>query len=145
MNDLRLAALREELRYFAACRGLASRTTGASVEDGLRVIFTSGEESEEVFFALAPKDGDYLSLSLVLVVDEEFFRSNIESILGVTSRYDVCASPSRDESLGEGEVYLHLSLRLFLVPLTRAAFGLGVDNLRAAKDALAAAFGGEDE
>ena len=140
LSRLKRSALRAELAYLAARQHLTIRFTSGDGEDGLRALLSAEGGGEEVFFAVAPLDASYLSLSLVLVVDEAFFRSNVESILDVTSRYEVSASLARDDGLGAGEVYLHLALRLFLVPLTEEAFALSLENLRAARDALAAAF-----
>ena len=140
LSRLKRSALRAELTYLAARQELTIRFTSGDGEDGLRALLSTESGGEEVFFAVSPLDASYLSLSLVLVVDEDFFRTNVEDILDVTSRYEVSASLARDDGLGEGEVYLHLALRLFLVPLTEAAFALSLENLRAARDALAAAF-----
>jgi hypothetical protein len=139
VEGLRIESLRGQLGYFAARGGLTSRFTAAG-DGGLRALFAGGEGDEEVLFAVVPAGGGYLSLSLVLVVDEAFFHARIEEILAVTSRYEVCPSLSRDDRLEDGEVYLHLSVRLFLAPLTSEAFEMAVENLRASRAALAEAF-----
>ncbi len=101
---------------------------------------SSPQDGESVFLVVAPTGGGYVSLSLVLVVDDEFFREHIEEVLAVTARYDACVSMARDEQLGDGEVYLNLGLRLFLPGLCEDSLSLAVANLRAARDALGGAF-----
>ena len=139
VDDLEARAAAAALRLFGARRGLEVRDSGGAVA-GTRFALGSVDEPEELFFALLPAAAGYLSLSLVLVVDEDFFRGHVEEILAVTARYEVSASLSRDDLLGAGEVYLNLSLRLFLPGFVQAAFDLALDNLRASRDALARTF-----
>jgi len=139
LETLGLDALRATVRLYAAREGLACREQPAP-EGGLHALLAREEGDGEVYFAVAPAGAAYLSLSLVLVVDEAFFRENSKMILDVTSRYEACVTLSGDEALEAGEVYLNLSLRVFLDGLTRRVFGLALANLSAAKDALAEEF-----
>ena len=138
IDDLEFEALRATMRHFAAANGLAYRPDSSG--NDLRAVLASAGEGDDAFFLVAPRGDTYLSISLVLVVDEEFFRENVEAILAVTSRYEVCTTLSRDEALAEGEGYLNLSLRLFRPGLTVEVFRLALGNLRAARNALAQSF-----
>lgn len=140
VDELRTDALRAGLSYAAARVGLETRVPPPDGSGGFRALLTPRGGEEEVLFAVAPADADYLSLSLVLVVDEAFFHERIEEILGVTSRYEVCPSLARDGRLAEGEVYLHLSVRIFGFPPGADVLADAVENLRAAREALGAEF-----
>jgi len=139
LEGLGTDALRATLRHYAASEGLTFRDRPAP-EEGLHALLARGEGEGEVYFAVSPAGATYLSLSLVLVVDEEFFRGNSKVILDVTSRYEVCVTLSSDDTLAAGEVYLNLSLRIFRDGLTDRVFRLALSNLSAAKDALAEEF-----
>lgn len=107
---------------------------------GRRMVLTPGEGSEDVYFAVVPPTGEYVSLALVLVVDLGFFREEHERILEVTSRFEVCAWLARDAALPEGEAYLNLCLRIFTEGLNALVLGAATENLRAARLALARSF-----
>ena len=49
-------------------------------------------------------------------------------------------SLGRDDALEEGEVYLNLSLRIFLAGLCEEVLELALENLRAAREALGEEF-----
>jgi hypothetical protein len=139
LEVLDTGALRATLRLYAARAGLRYRDRRTE-DDGLSALLAREEGDGEVYFAVGPAGATYLSISLVLVVDEAFFTDHSARILEVTSRYEVCVTLTRDEELAEGEVYLNLSLRIFRDGLTERVFGLAVANLGAAKDALAEEF-----
>jgi hypothetical protein len=138
IDDLENASARARIRHLGAVLGFEVRESGR--EGGFQAVMSSPADGDALFFAVAPLGGGYVSLSLVLVVDEDFFREHIEEVLAVTARYDACVSLARDGKLEEGEVYLNLSLRLFLAGLCEETLGLAVQNLRAARDALGGAF-----
>lgn len=139
IDDLEIDATRARLRHLAALRDLAF-TESPGIEDGLRAVLAPRGGEEEVYFAVAPRGGGYLSVSLVLVVDEAFLRENLDAILEVTSRFDAAISLGRDGALEEGEVYLNLSLRIFLAGLCEEVLELALENLRAAREALGEEF-----
>ncbi len=146
MDRLEREAVRARLRAAAARHGYLFEEAPGPAE-GFRALLTRPEGDREVFFVVVPEDGSWISLSLVLVVDEGFFRDHVEEILGVTSRYDVSPAPAREEGLGPGEIYLHLSLRIFRAGFTEEVLRLGVENLLAAREGLDAGFrdtGGEE-
>ncbi len=144
MDKLENASARAQVRHLGAQLGFEVKESGR--EGGFEAVLSSSQDTDGVFFAVAPLGGGYLSLSLVLVVDEAFFREHIEEILGVTARYDVCTSLARDDDLTKDgrlaadEVYLNLSLRIFLAGLSEDTLSLAVQNLRAVRDALGGAF-----
>jgi hypothetical protein len=141
MNDvaeLESEAVWAALRHISARQGL--RISRVDSDDGGFRAVLEPEEGDELFFAQMSTTGRYVSLSLVLVVDEGFFAMNTAAILAVTSGYEVSSRVERDERLKEDEVYLSLSLRLFLPGLNEEVFNLAAENLRAAREALAAAF-----
>ena len=111
-----------------------------AAREAFRALLRPADGSEELFFVQAPRGGGYVSLSLVLVVEGDFFRGRVEDILEVTSRYEVCVYPARDDTLSPGEVFMNLAFRVCLAALTREAFEFAVENLRAARSALAATF-----
>ena len=128
------------LRHLAARNDLALSRVGGS-HDGFRAILEPEEkEDEEVFFVQMSLSGRHLSISLVLVVDEQFLEGNAEKILEVTSEFETSSRVERDDGLKEGEVYFSLSLRVFLGGLCDEVFVLVLENLRAAREALADAF-----
>ena len=138
-HALAIAALRANVRHYAARDGLSFGERPAA-DGGFHALLAREDGDGELYFAVSPPGSTYLSLSLVLVVDETFFRENSKTILDVTSRYDVCVTLTGDEALGPGEVYLNLSLRVFLEGLNSRVFSLALSNLAAAKDALAESF-----
>ena len=109
IDDLEIDAARARLRYLAARCDL-KYTESPAAGDGLRAVLARRDGEEELYFAVVPRSGGYLSLSLVLVVDEAFFRENLDAILDVTSRYEAAVSLARNETLAEGEVYLNDAL-----------------------------------
>jgi hypothetical protein len=137
-EHLELKALRARVRHLSAELGLAFEETGS--EDGFQALLSAEDGEEEVFVAVGVAGGGYVSLSLLLVVDESFFREEVERILEVTSRFDVSPTLIRDPRLEEGEIYLSLSLRIFLDGLGREVYHLALENLREARAALAEAF-----
>lgn len=139
IEELETESVRAAVRHLSAREGLHFAERGRQ-GDGFQAVLTGEEEAGDVFFATAPGGGTYLSLSLILVVDEEFFRDNSFSILDVLSRYEVCPGLTRDETLSDGEVYLNLSIRVFLDGLNGSVFRLAIANLGAARDALAESF-----
>jgi hypothetical protein len=138
MEDLEVLSARAQVRHLAAKLELEVRESGQGT--GFQAVLVAPSDRECVFFAVAPRGGGYLSLSLVLVVDEAFFREHIEEILGVTARYDACVSLARSEDLAEGEVYLNLSQRIFLAGLSAVTLGQSIENLRAVREALGGEF-----
>ncbi len=145
IDKLENASARAQVLHLGAQLGFEVKETGREV--GFQAVLSSPPDESSsttdrdgVFFAVAPLGGGYLSLSLVLVVDEAFFREHVEEILGVTARYDACVSLARDGQLAEDEVYLNLSLRIFLAGLCEETLSLAVQNLRAVRDALGGAF-----
>lgn len=138
IDDLENASARAQIRHLGAVLGFEVRESGRF--DGFQAVMASPQDGDSLFFVVAPTGGGYVSLSLVLVVDEEFFHEHIEAVLSVTARYDACVSMARDDKLGAGEVYLNLGLRLFLAGICEETLSLAVQNLRAARDALGGAF-----
>lgn len=138
IDDLENASARAQIRHLGSALGLEVRESGR--EGGFQAVMSSPNDGDSLFFVVAPLGGGYVSLSLVLVVDEDFFRAHVEEVLSVTARYDACVSMARDGKLAEGEVYLNLSLRLFLAGLCEESLSLAVQNLRAVRDALGGAF-----
>jgi len=139
-EDLEIEVVRARIGLFAAREGLRAAAAAGAGGPGLRMVLSRDDGTGDVFFAAMAPGASGVSLSLVLVVDEAFFRENAVRILEVASRYEVCVSLEEDDRLGEGEVYLTLSLRTFLPGLTEDVLGLVVRNLVAARDALARAF-----
>jgi hypothetical protein len=136
--ELECEAIRTRLRLLAAGAGL--RFQEGVREGGFQVLLSSEEDPDEVYVAVCPRGGGYVSLSILLVVDEAFFRTSVESILEVISRFDICPSLLKDHRLEEGEIYLSLSLRVFFEGLGTEVFGMALANLKEAREALAAAF-----
>jgi hypothetical protein len=138
IEDLENASARAQVRHLGAQLGLEVKESGRT--GGFEAVLSSPRDGDALFFVVAPLGGGYVSLSLVLVVDEAFFREHIEEVLSVTARYDACVSLARNEQLAEGEVYLNLSIRIFLAGLCEESLSLAFENLRAARDALGGAF-----
>lgn len=111
---------------------------------GLRLEVRSGRwliaSPAESFFVVAPAGGGYATLILPLVVEERFVDEKLRELLGVVSDFDVCLYPEESEGLAPGEIYINLCLRLFLEGLNGEVFRLAIENLRAARSALGAAF-----
>ena len=130
-EELEMAAIRSRLALHAHGMGLGL------VERAGRWLLASRTES---LFVIAPTGGGYATLLLPLVVEGSFADAKLRELLGVVSDFDVCLYPEKGDDLATGEIYLNLCLRLFLEGLNSEVFRLAVENLRAARDALAAAF-----
>ncbi|MEN8151445.1 MAG: hypothetical protein ABFS86_16635 [Planctomycetota bacterium] len=143
-ETLPVAALRASLRLHASREGLTCEDRPAPA-GGLRAVLAPASGEGEMVFAAAPASADHLSLSLVLVVDRDFFGENPGRILDVTSRYGACVSISGDGDpagggLGEDEAFLNLTLRIFTEGWNRHVFAAALRTLRSAKDGLAEEF-----
>ena len=137
LETLSVAALRASLRHHAAREGLAYEDRPAP-DGGLHAALAP--ENGEIFFAASPPGSGHLSLSIVLVVDRDFFHEHSRRILAVTSRYGTSVTLAEDPDLEEGEVYLNLSFRIFTEGWNGHVFSLALRTLSAAKDGLAAEF-----
>ena len=135
IGHLEIEATWAALRHLAARNDLTISRDG-DTPDGFRAVLED-EDEEGVFFAQLSLAGHYLSLSLVLVVDEGFLEGNMEKVLAVTSEFETSSRVERDDRLEPGEVYYALSLRLFLPGFCDETFALALSNLRAAREALA--------
>jgi hypothetical protein len=139
LQRLSRAELRASLAHHAAREGLDCEERPAP-DGGLHVALASANGGGETYFAVSPAGADWVSLSLVLVVDRAFFLGNTQRILDVTSRFEICVAMSGDESLPDGEAYLNLSLRIFRDGWNGRVFGRALRTLSAAKDGLAREF-----
>lgn len=139
VDVLSLAELRASLAHHAARAGLTCEDRPAP-GGGLHLALGSANGGSETFFAVSPAGADWVSLSLVLVVDRAYFLEHAPRILDVTSRYETSVAVTGEATLPDGEAYLNLSLRIFRDGWNGHVFARALRTLSAARDGLAREF-----
>jgi hypothetical protein len=140
MDDLEITAALAELRHHAALSGFTVSDARPPAAGGFRLVLVPEEGPEDEYLATMERGAKCISLALLAVVDEAFLLGNLEAILGVAARFEVCLSLEDSAGLASGERYVQLSLRVFTPGLNTDVVRLAAENLAAARDALEAAF-----